>query len=44
MKAAKLTLDYDGRYGSTTGFWTTDAFIEAAYRSLSSPAANVSQR
>ena len=44
VKAAKLTLDYDGRYGSTTGFWTTDAFIEAAYRSLSSPAANVSQR
>jgi hypothetical protein len=44
VKAAKLTLDYEGRYGSTTGFWTTDAFIEAAYRSLSQPAANVSQR
>ena len=26
--------DYDGRYGATTGFWTTDAFVEAAYRSL----------
>ena len=44
VKAAKLTLDYDGRYGSTTGFWTTDSFIEAAYKSLSAPAANVSQR
>ncbi|MBI4264390.1 MAG: MBL fold metallo-hydrolase [Acidobacteria bacterium] len=44
VKAAKLTLDYDGRYGATTGFWTTDAFVEAAYRSLSGPAANVSQR
>ena len=37
VKAAKLTLDYDGRYGATTGFWTTDGFIEAAYRSLSQP-------
>lgn len=38
VKAAKLTLDYDGRYGATTGFWTTDAFIEAVYKSLSAPA------
>jgi cyclase len=44
VKAAKLTLDYDGRYGATTGFWTTDAFIEAAYKSLSAPAASVTQR
>jgi len=43
VKAAKLTLDYDGRYGATTGFWTTDAFVEAVYKSLSQPAANVSQ-
>jgi len=35
VKAAKPTLDYDPRYGSTTGFWTTDMFIEAVYRSLS---------
>jgi cyclase len=34
VKAARLTRDYDGRYGSTEG-WTTDMFIEAAYRSLS---------
>ncbi len=35
VKAAKPTFDYDGLYGSTTGPWTTDKFIEAAYRSLS---------
>jgi cyclase len=34
VKAAKPTIDYDPRYGSTTGFWTTDKFIEAAYKSL----------
>ena len=35
VKAAKLTLDYDGLYGATTGPWTTDMFIEAIYRELS---------
>ena len=34
VKAAKLTLDWDARYGSTTGPWTTDMFIEAVYTSL----------
>ena len=34
VKAAKLSLDFDGRYGATTGPWTTDMFIEAVYRSL----------
>jgi glyoxylase-like metal-dependent hydrolase (beta-lactamase superfamily II) len=34
VKAARLTRDYDGRYGSTTGPWTTDMFIEAVYKSL----------
>jgi len=34
VKAARPTLDYDGRYGAKTGFWTTDMFIEAVYRSL----------
>jgi cyclase len=34
VKASKPTLDYDGIYGSTTGFWTTDKFIEAVYKSL----------
>jgi cyclase len=35
VKTARLLRDYEGRYGATQGFWTTDAFIEAAYRSLS---------
>jgi cyclase len=35
VKAAKLTRDYDGRYGSTTGSWTTDMFVDAVYKSLS---------
>ena len=35
VQAAKPTADYDGRYGSTTGFWTTEKFVEAVYRSLS---------
>jgi len=34
IKAAEPTKDYDPRYGSTEGPWTTDAFIEAAYISL----------
>jgi len=34
VKAARPTLDYDGRYGAKTGAWTTDLFIEAVYRSL----------
>lgn len=35
VKAARPTLDYDGIYGSTTGPWTTDKFIESVYRNLS---------
>ena len=34
VKAAKPTRDYDPIYGSTTGDWTTDMFVEAAYKSL----------
>jgi len=34
VKAAHPTRDYDPRYGSTTGFWTTDKFVEAVYKSL----------
>ena len=34
VKAARPTLDYDGRYGAKTGAWTTDMFIEAVYRNL----------
>jgi hypothetical protein len=32
--AARPTLDFDGRYGGTTGASTTDTFVEAVYRSL----------
>ena len=35
VKAARPTLDYDGRYGAKTGSWTTDMFIDAVYRNLS---------
>jgi cyclase len=35
VKAAKLVRDYEGRYGAARGAWTTDAFVEAAYRSVS---------
>jgi len=34
VKAAKLTADYDPRYGATTGRWTTDMFLEAVYTTL----------
>jgi len=34
VKAARPTRDYDPLYGHDTGSWTTDMFIEAAYRSL----------
>ena len=34
IKAARPSLDFDGRYGNTKGEWTTDMFIEAVYRSL----------
>jgi glyoxylase-like metal-dependent hydrolase (beta-lactamase superfamily II) len=42
VKAAKPTRDYDPIYGHTTGTWTTDMFIEAAYRSLSTNGARSS--
>jgi glyoxylase-like metal-dependent hydrolase (beta-lactamase superfamily II) len=35
VKAAKFTLDYDARWGATSGPWTTDMFIEALYKDLS---------
>jgi cyclase len=34
VKAARPSMDFDGRYGSTTGAWTTGMFIDAVYRSL----------
>jgi cyclase len=32
--AARPASDYDGRYGSDTGNWTTRKFVEAVFRSL----------
>jgi cyclase len=37
VKAAQPTRDYDPRYGSTTGIWTTDKFVTAVYKSLTAP-------
>ena len=34
IQAARPTMDFDGRYGSETGAWTTGMFVEAVYRSL----------
>jgi cyclase len=34
VKAAKPTFDYDPLYGTSTGFWTTDMFVEAVYKTL----------
>jgi cyclase len=34
VKAARLTADYDTRYGATSGPWTTDMFVEAVYNTL----------
>jgi len=34
VKAARLTADYDTRYGANTGPWTTEMFVEAVYNSL----------
>jgi hypothetical protein len=39
VKAAGVTLDYDGVYGTTSGPWTTDMFLAAAYAELSAAAA-----
>ncbi len=35
IKAARPALPYETRYGAKTGAWTTDAFIEVLYKSLS---------
>jgi glyoxylase-like metal-dependent hydrolase (beta-lactamase superfamily II) len=35
VKAARPTLEYDSRYGSQAGSWTTEMFVEAVYRELS---------
>ena len=35
VQAARPTLDYDGRYGATSGTWTTQMFVEAVFRDVS---------
>ncbi len=37
IKAARVTADYDTRYGANSGPWTTADFIEAVYTSLKQP-------
>jgi glyoxylase-like metal-dependent hydrolase (beta-lactamase superfamily II) len=39
VKAASVTLDYDGVYGLTSGPWTTDRFLETVFKELSAVAA-----
>jgi glyoxylase-like metal-dependent hydrolase (beta-lactamase superfamily II) len=34
VKAAGVTLDYDGVFGATTGPWTTDMFVDTVYREI----------
>ena len=35
VKSARPAMDYEPVYGSSSSFWTTEQFIEAAYQSLS---------
>jgi cyclase len=41
VRAAQVTLDYDGVYGETNGPWTTDRFLETAFKELSAKAATI---
>ena len=34
VKASRPTADYDPRYGSTSGGWTTDRFVDAVYATV----------
>jgi cyclase len=34
VQIARLTADYDDRFGATSGEWTTDMFVDAVYTSL----------
>jgi len=34
VKAARVTVDYDTRYGVNTGPWTTEMFVEAVHNGL----------
>ncbi len=39
VQAARVTADYDTRFGATSGPWTTPMFVEAIYTSLKKPPA-----
>jgi len=39
VRSARVSLDYDGVYGTDAGPWTTDMFITAAYNELAAAAA-----
>jgi cyclase len=39
VKSAKVTLEYDGIYGLNSGPWTTDMFLETAFKELSAQVA-----
>jgi glyoxylase-like metal-dependent hydrolase (beta-lactamase superfamily II) len=42
IQAARVTADYDTRYGANSGSWTTAMFVEAVYNSLKQPPAKAS--
>jgi hypothetical protein len=44
VKSARLTADYDTRFGASSGPWTTDMFVEAVFQTLkpAAPAAGKS--
>ena len=44
IKAARPTLDFDPRYGSNSGSWTTSMFVDAVYQNLSTPRATGERR
>ena len=44
VKAARVSLDYDGLYGTQIGPWTTDLFLEAIYKELSTTVPRTSRR
>lgn len=37
VQAARVTADYDDRFGANSGPWTTDMFVEAVFSSLKNP-------
>ena len=44
VKAARVTADYDDRYGAANGSWTTDMFVEAVYKSLKTSPATAARK